>query len=696
MKTQSDSDSLYSTFCHVAELASRCPLSRHEKILFLKKEAEMALDRHSKQLPWLTNLDDESFVVVATLALLGQIESIVGGCHSLLNPQEAVYEMIFHLVECERFYAPIGGLLGYYKETVQRIIEKKEEKRLSSPVEVQLFSPPFYDFRFDSSFSEEMVKEGLKALPFTAEVYTVGGAGERLGFVDEKTLEPLPVAYLPFLGVTLLERLFRDLQAREYLYEKTFHTSVTVPVVLMTSREANNDEKIVALLEEHDYFGRPRDSIFKVVQPLVPIIDFEGNFTLTEPGKLAMKPGGHGVLWRVLYLQGAFSWLEEKKSEHLIIRQINNPLSGLDGALFQLVGVGSSQKKSFGFASIPRLPGLTEGLNALCVWNEKEAAITNVEYTYFDSLLRQDHDFFKKTAFMANTNILYAKRKVVSSLAERIVAPGMLINVKGHHLFYDKGRCIEKKGARLESIMQNIADEIRDPWQVGKEQKEECFSTFINVHEREKLFSVTKKRFSSLKEAHETAEYCLFDWCRMIDKLLKGGKKITVPSLKDFDRFFHEGPSFLFSFHPALGPLWSTIRNKLQNVAIEEGAEMQLKMAEISLRSFQIGGSLSVSSPMPCGVKGRPQSIPKATFSHVEVLNAGLHHPIVIKDVLQGHVERKEECAFVLEEGAELTVENVTISGSFFLTIPRYTRVRVSAHPHSHEPFVEVLGSKEE
>lgn len=42
-----------------------------------------------------------------------------------------------------------------------------------------------------------------------AEIYPVGGAGDRLGLVDEETGESLPTAVLPYCGRSLLEGLVR-------------------------------------------------------------------------------------------------------------------------------------------------------------------------------------------------------------------------------------------------------------------------------------------------------------------------------------------------------------------------------------------------------------------------------------------------------------------------------------------------------
>lgn len=54
--------------------------------------------------------------------------------------------------------------------------------------------------------------DNLQGLPGIGEIYPLGGAGDRLGLVDESTGECLPVAMLPYCGRTLLEGLIRDLQ----------------------------------------------------------------------------------------------------------------------------------------------------------------------------------------------------------------------------------------------------------------------------------------------------------------------------------------------------------------------------------------------------------------------------------------------------------------------------------------------------
>ena len=59
------------------------------------------------------------------------------------------------------------------------------------------------------------VAAGIAALPHLAEVYPLGGAGDRLGLRCDVSGEALPTAVLQYCGRSLLENLVRDLQVRQ-------------------------------------------------------------------------------------------------------------------------------------------------------------------------------------------------------------------------------------------------------------------------------------------------------------------------------------------------------------------------------------------------------------------------------------------------------------------------------------------------
>ena len=176
-----------------------------------------------------------------------------------------------------------------------------------------------------------------------------------------------------------------------------------------------------------------------------------------------MKPGGHGAIWKLARDEGIFELVPkigEKKK--LLIRQINNPLAGLDHGFLTFCGIGIGQNKVFGFASCPRLIGSAEGVNVL-VEDKKtqELALTNVEFCDFakfgirDAPLKPNEPYSR---FSSNTNILFADLKALSQAVKRCPYPGLLINLKKIAYVTEAGERREEKLARLESTMQNIAD----------------------------------------------------------------------------------------------------------------------------------------------------------------------------------------------------------------------------------------------
>ena len=71
---------------------------------------------------------------------------------------------------------------------------------------------------------------------------------------------------------------------------------------------------------------------------MVPVVGAaEGRWLL--PGRLApaMKPGGHGAIWKLMLDQGVFQWLLRQGREAAVVRQIR--CAARRG--FRLLGVGA-------------------------------------------------------------------------------------------------------------------------------------------------------------------------------------------------------------------------------------------------------------------------------------------------------------------------------------------------------------------
>lgn len=650
------------------------------------KEVEDAFSSYPAVRQFVSSQGEYETYCLGLLVLLEQFSPIMSGISSVEQPLPLIQCLVSSLIACERFYERMGGLLWYYRETLRLIEEQRNGVVSEEYHSTEYREPPFYDFRQENSYAS-LLEEGLKELLHTSEVYTVGGAGERLGLVDPATKEPLPVAHLNFLGRSLLEHLFRDLEAREYMYEARYQAPLYVPVILMTSEEQGNDKKIEKMLEHNGYFKRPPECVVRVIQPSVPLIDLSGNFALKGPLTLSMKPGGHGALWHLMQERGVFSWLEQKHIQHLIIRQINNPIGGIDSALLALVGVGASQKKLFGFASCPRQEGAAEGLNVLKVWQKGsyKAALSNLEYTAFDAIFKKDPEFFRRQTFFANTNLLYANVQAMKALSPEAVAPGAIVNMKSDFSLFEGGHMVRKKACRLESTMQNIADELTASFEEKRAIGRDDLPVFLNVHERIKLFSVTKRCFTSPENPLETPEYCLYDWYKMTRLLLKETGAADIPEEQTFAQFFQEGPNLTFLFHPALGPLWSHIGEKLTGLSLSPYSLLELELAEASLASFHLEGAFCIKSSFPCGVKGKPESIPRVLCSQVSVVNKGVDRPLALKEMLQGSITYREKVEFILEEGSNLHINQVEFEGPFFFHVPAYTHVCIEQERKTKE-----------
>ena len=313
------------------------------------------------------------------------------------------------------------------------------------------------------------VRAGIEHLGNLGEIYPVGGAGDRLHLVDEKTGEPLPAAELSFLGRTLLEALIRDLQAREYVHYKLCGKQLLTPIAMMTSHEKNNHFHILTICQQHGWFGRPEESFKFFTQPLVPVITIEGHWTMSGPLQLMLKPGGHGVIWKLAKDNGIFEWMWDHHRTKALVRQINNPVAGTDQGLLAFIGKGVLEKKEFGFASCHRVLNTAEGMNVLIQRETKEGVeyrISNIEYTDFAQKNIQDipvETGGKYSIYPANTNILFIDLEAIKRVTDICPMPGMLINMKNKVVFIDaNGKKKEVEAGRLESTMQNIADFIVD------------------------------------------------------------------------------------------------------------------------------------------------------------------------------------------------------------------------------------------
>jgi len=597
----------------------------------------------------LKDLTKRQEYLVKLLIALGQLHVFEKNA-----PEEDLKKLFETLDELEVFYATMGGLAGYQWKALELLQAHLHNEDPSHPG--KFIYPPCFDFQMPSTEGTTALEKGIVSLPLFAEIYPLGGAGDRLNLIDDTTGEPLPAAMLTFMGKTLVELLIRDLEGREYLYYKLTGNKTITPIVCMTSHEKNNHQHILKLCEDKHWFGRPADSFRFMMQPSVPLFTEQGKWILKKPLTLYLKPGGHGVIWKMAKDQGMFAWLKELGYPNVIVRQINNPLAGTDDVLLKALGIASLKNWSFGFVSCPCRPNAAEGVDVLIERpREKnfEYSLTNIEYTEFAK-----HSF-SAISFPANTNILIANIEAVEKAISHKPIPGMLVNLKSIVKAYVNGKIEEVKSARVESTMQNIADDFTftSPHELTERDREKL-PTFITLNERFKTISVNKKSYVEGQSIQETPVEAFLTKLKNAKELLEKYCYIQCPPLCTEEQFIDCGPSFYFDYSPSLGPLFHIIGQKMRKGKFSPNASLILEIAELDMENLHLQGAMKV---VTSNLEG------KCIFKNCRVQNKG-SQKLSFHDWKEGP-SIDEYLSIHIQGDGEFRASNVTFIGNLEINV---------------------------
>lgn len=667
--------SLFVKFSHIADLETK------ERILDEQTSLIFFFLQKPNLYRWIQKKELTERVALKSFVFIEQYENVFGQKDLSDHEHEALEQILLEICEVEKFYDQIGGVLGYHKECLELILEQQTGKVLQK--DLFYIAPKGLDLTQDSQLVKESIIEGIKSQKLLSELYPVGGAADRLNLQDEKMHFDLPAARLEFLGRTLLEGIVRDVFAREYLYYKIFGEHITIPIALMTSQEKNNHRLVLDIISENQFFLRPKDSFKVFSQPLVPTFTEDGKWCLKEPMKLLLKPGGHGAIWKLACENGVFGWMEQKGKEVMLIRQINNPVAGVDFGLLALVGYGVKEKKKFGFASCPRRVKTSEGMNIIKYSKQNNigtAALSNIEYCDFEKYGVEDAAKSVNepySIFPSNTNILFSHLPSMQEAIGKIPFPGKLVNFKPLDVYHPQEGSVKAKVARLELLMQNVADafEIEAHQQI----KEEELPSFLTFNQRHKTISPTKKQFIPGSGLVETAVGCFYDYLKNAKELLEDFCFFKLPLFPQEENFLSLGPSFIFLYHPSLGPLYSVICQKIKKGRLYQGAELQLEIADVYMENISIEGSLLIHAKNMMGVQKEgvlyfSNQTGRAILKNVKIKNKGITQ--ASQNVFwKNKLDREESCFIYLEGYSEFVAENVVLDGDYYIVVKDGERV---------------------
>ena len=651
-------------------------------------------------------------------ALCGLVEErLVNGAY-----RAALERLASSLESVEEFYDSIGGIAGYQLTALRIMLEADAAESVGGHTKkVEMLVPEGLDIRSDEA--KVPILEGIKAMNQMAEIYPLGGAGDRLGLQCEETGDSLPTAVLPYCGRSLLEHLVRDVQGREYLHYRLFGChhgengvledgkSVSrrrTPIAVMTSMAKGNHTRVMQLFQANNWFGRGAESFKLFQQPMVPMVKAEdGRWALGGPCDVIMKPGGHGVIWKLMLDNGVFDWLQQNDARSAIVRQISNPMAGQDSTLLALGGAGVLGDKAFGFASCERVVGAAEGMNVMLRETDKmgntTCRISNVEYTEFTKHGIEDKavNGSNHSLFPANTNVLYlgldhVKAKVQESVRKgttEAILPGMILNLNKSigHVNVETGseECVP--AGRLECTMQNLADCFKAdvPRHIGHSSSHshglsDSLETFLVYGPRSKVTSSAKrKRKPGSLKIHQTPDGSFYDLQQNAKAMLEGCG-MSVPDVGSVAEYLERGPGFIFLFHPALGPLWDVVAQKISGGRLHNGAEMQLEIAEASLDNVDVEGSLLVTADAVMGVLSDDGTLEyssdtcaRITLENVTVRNQGIDYQNPHNVFWRHRVMRHEACRIVLLGRSEFDAAGVTLEGDRKFVVPDGHRMTV-------------------
>jgi hypothetical protein len=638
---------------------------------------------------FLQSLSQECELIIKSLVSIGQEEHLFQPekkCEKCglenFSLSEKFRMMLEELFPVENFYKEIGGIVGYHWTLFSFLSEEKNTYEAHR----HYYRPPGIDISSETELTCKYILEGITSLPLLAEIYPVGGAADRLKLFESDSGQPLPAAKLNFCESSLLEGLIRDIQGREYLYFKLFKKQITTPIAMMTSSEKDNHQHIVSLCEEKRWFGRKKEFFRFFCQPMVPTMNKQGKWCLSGPMRLLMKPGGHGVLWKVARQEGIFDWLKSLGRQKVLIRQINNPIAGVDYGLLAFCGIGFCEDKIFGFSSCPRQVQSAEGVNVLIERKfpmQSTFCLTNIEYCDFKKSSIEDAPIGQGSLysqFPSNTNILFADIASIEKSVNSYPIPGMLVNFKMISYMDEEGKLQSQEVARLESTMQNIADYFVEPADSSLSHKDVLLRTYLTYNHRHKTISTTKRLYQQDSILLETPEGCFYDLLQNAYDLLVNYCSVSLPQFPDIKSYIQHGPSFLFLFHPALGPLYSIIGQKIRGGNLSCRSELKLEIAEVNIVQLTLSGSLHIIADQIIGdftqngILQFSEKVGGCQLINVTVENLGIN-PHAQNVYWKGEIQRFELCEIIIHGDGEFYAENVTLRGNMRIEVNNEIRL---------------------
>ena len=180
----------------------------------------------------------------------------------------------------------------------------------------------------------DVIKNGKYAV-----VTMAGGQGTRLGHSGPKGTFKVS---LDNGDKYLFQIIVESLQKANEKY------NVTIPWYLMTSEE-NNDQTL-SFLEEHNYFGYPKNKVKLFKQGKAPLISTKGKLLIGKDKMIKEASDGNGSIYKSLKVDGIIEDMKNNGIEWIFVGGVDNILLKIVDPL--LVGITVSENNEIASKSV--------------------------------------------------------------------------------------------------------------------------------------------------------------------------------------------------------------------------------------------------------------------------------------------------------------------------------------------------------
>ena len=300
------------------------------------------------------------------------------------------------------------------------------DKKIEKISAIDIEKLPKEDFDSYKNSGIDIIKSGKYAV-----VTMAGGQGTRLGHKGPKGTFKVSVKTG---DKYLFQIIVESLQKANERYE------VVIPWYLMTSEE-NNDQTL-AFLEEHNYFGYPKEKVKLFKQGKAPLITRKGKLLIGKDKLIKEASDGNGSIYKSLKVDGMLDDMKANGVQWVFVGGVDNILLKIVDPL--LVGVTVAQGNQIASKSVIKT-NPRERAGVFCKIDGKPGII---EYSELPEEMVEEVD--------ENGDLVFGDVNILSHLYNIEALEKMADKVMPYHIAEKKSDYLDENGNLVEPEDKNV------------------------------------------------------------------------------------------------------------------------------------------------------------------------------------------------------------------------------------------------